>query len=444
MPKEYLVTMETGQENASKGELDSAEEEEDAGAAADDPDDSSAADFEDKDFKLIWETPKFEKSQGQRADGSIFEQWTCLHCNGSWKKWNHTKALGHAIGGCSDIKQCKSITPRWLAIYQAISDKIYQKKNKKKKQTQLVMRSLDDKERDVIDVVSMRSGSQSPLRRSPRKHKGTDPPSASNVSALTQGSDDDVVFMGRASGKGKQPPQKKKKVYHQVPLVTAVGKNSPQAELELNVAISHFIAANSLPFSLSEDLLFKRMIAKARYVNATYRTPNRADVGGKYLEANYTAYRKAALENLSSDAEIFGISIYGDGATIDKVPQINMLGATPANPSCMLDTVDCTNHMQEGGVKDAHYIMKKFLPVMKEVDPDRELIDYITFDGAYNMQIAGQLLVEHFPRATIGTGLEHVVSLVFGRLTKISQVNAFCKFAKKVCLQCSLSATTFF
>jgi hypothetical protein len=126
MPKEYLVTMETGQENASKGELDSAEEEveEDAGAAADDPDDSSAAEFEDKDFRLIWETPKFEKSQGQRADGSIFEQWTCLRCNWSWKKWNHTKALGHTLGGCSDIKQCKSITPHWLAIYQAIHRKL--------------------------------------------------------------------------------------------------------------------------------------------------------------------------------------------------------------------------------------------------------------------------------------------------------------------------------
>jgi hypothetical protein len=135
---------------------------------------------------------------------------------------------------------------------------------------------------------------------------------------LTQGSDDDVVFMGRNfsgrsdaakdSGAGKQP-QKKRKVYHQVPLVTAVDKNSPQAEFELNVAISHFIVANSLSFSLLEDLLFKQMIAKARYVNATYRTPNQADVGGKYLEANYTAYRKAALENLSSDAEIFGIHI---------------------------------------------------------------------------------------------------------------------------------------
>jgi hypothetical protein len=97
MPKEYLVTMETGQENASKGELDSAEEEEDAGAAADDPDDSSAAEFEDEDFKLIWETPKFEKSQGQRADGSIFEQWTCLHCNGSWMGISGIQGFGFLL-----------------------------------------------------------------------------------------------------------------------------------------------------------------------------------------------------------------------------------------------------------------------------------------------------------------------------------------------------------
>jgi hypothetical protein len=44
------------------------------------------------------------------------------------------QGVGARARGLQDIKQCKSIPPHWLAIHQAISDKIYQKKNKKKMQ----------------------------------------------------------------------------------------------------------------------------------------------------------------------------------------------------------------------------------------------------------------------------------------------------------------------
>jgi len=46
-------------------------------------------------------------------------------------------------------------------------------------------------------------------------------------------------------------------------------KNAPQAERELDFAISHFIQAKSLPFSFALDILsnFNSMLVKAQSVN---------------------------------------------------------------------------------------------------------------------------------------------------------------------------------
>ena len=59
----------------------------------------------------------------------------------------------------------------------------------------------------------------------------------------------------------------------------------------------------------------------------------------------------------------------------------------------MLDVIDCSKHMSSGGEKDATHISEKILPMMFEVDPDRTFIVFLMFDGAYNVQKAGQIMV---------------------------------------------------
>lgn len=72
------------------------------------------------------------------------------------------------------------------------------------------------------------------------------------------------------------------------------------------------------------------------------------------------------------------------------------------------------------------------LPKLKEIDPNKELIDLITFDGAGNVQNAAKLLTLHFPRASIGPAIEHVVSLVFDKVMRIRPINELCRLAKMV------------
>jgi hypothetical protein len=135
---------------------------------------------------------------------------------------------------------------------------------------------------------------------------------------------------------------------------------------------------------------------------------------------------------LLEEASTFGISVGGDGATIDKCPLFNAIACSPTNPSMLSDVFDCSQHAADGGKKDSEYIMKIMIPKMKEIDPDRNLIDLVTFDGAGNVQNAAKLLALHFPRITIGPAVEHNVSLVFDKIMRLRQISELCHICKWV------------
>ncbi len=74
------------------------------------------------------------------------------------------------------------------------------------------------------------------------------------------------------------------------------------------------------------------------------------------LNAMYDSYYEEEVAKLLDDVKLYGISVYGDGATIKTTPLINILACSPGKPACVLDVIDCSNHMSEGGKKDAKYI----------------------------------------------------------------------------------------
>ncbi len=59
---------------------------------------------------------------------------------------------------------------------------------------------------------------------------------------------------------------------------------------------------------------------------------------------------------LLSEARIFGLTVFGDGATIKSVALVNDLAAGVNNPFALLDIADCTGHLTVGGKKDTQYI----------------------------------------------------------------------------------------
>jgi hypothetical protein len=58
---------------------------------------------------------------------------------------------------------------------------------------------------------------------------------------------------------------------------------------------------------------------------------------------------------------------------------------------------DCTKHIEEGGKKDALYIAKLFEGKVMEYNLRRLCTEVFYFDGAFNVQKAGEVLMAKFP-----------------------------------------------
>ena len=68
------------------------------------------------------------------------------------------------------------------------------------------------------------------------------------------------------------------------------------------------------------------------------------------------------------------------------------------------------------------YIAELFEVKVMEYDPHFLCTDVFYFDGASNVQKAGQILMAKFPRTFCFHGGEHVVSLFFSSIAKIKPV----------------------
>ncbi len=187
------------------------------------------------------------------------------------------------------------------------------------------------------------------------------------------------------------------------------------------------------PFSMSDDALFKQILAKARVTNHKYVPPTRYQVAGRLLDANFAAYQKDSLDSFLADVETYGVSIFGDGATIVNTPMINILAGSPTNPIFVLDVVDCIKHMMTAGKKEVRYIAKQILPLMQNIDPSKNRFHVVVaFDRAYNVQKAGELLREHYPQITVLQGIEHAVATIMDKKVGLRPIKTLCQFAKTV------------
>lgn len=95
----------------------------------------------------------------------------------------------------------------------------------------------------------------------------------------------------------------------------------------MNIAIADFIHSNCLPFSLANDAKLMKIIDEARNLGGSYSPPNRNKISGSLLDVLYATHWSEQMKTLLSEASIFGVTIFGDGATIKSVPLVNVLVA---------------------------------------------------------------------------------------------------------------------
>jgi hypothetical protein len=123
-----------------------------------------------------------------------------------------------------------------------------------------------------------------------------------------------------------------------------------------------------LDFNTGEDPKFKRILELARRLPPTYEPPSAYKIGGQLLTTLYEVNWDQETRALLKESKLYGILMYGDGATIATTPMINALGSGVYNSFAMLEVYDCTGHMAYGGMKDAVYIANLFIPLIAKLE----------------------------------------------------------------------------
>jgi hypothetical protein len=107
---------------------------------------------------------------------------------------------------------------------------------------------------------------------------------------------------------------------------------------------------------------------------------------------------------------------------------MNILAMSSTFRPTTISIQDCTKHMAEGGKKDASYIADLFDEKVMEYNPLKTCTDVFYFDGASNIQKAGEVLMAKFPCSFCFHEGKHVVSLFFSSIAKIKPVKVCCVF----------------
>ena len=142
----------------------------------------------------------------------------------------------------------------------------------------------------------------------------------------------------------------------------------------------------------------------------------------KLLQPCYNTHKATNNNLLLSDPETFGISVQSDQATIHRMPLSAVIGHNVNTRPVIMDIIDATKHLARGGKKDARYIAKMIIKLLKKSDSSYKLADLVMFDGAKNVQNGGKIIHAFNPRILSIHGGEHASGLFFGDAAKLNPI----------------------
>ena len=361
--------------------------------------DGKEADDEEDDLpplsKSVWEDDMVERHE---------KGWKCCWCKEFKSSVNASKALCHVakmhlLG--VNVSLCRAAIPaKRLERYRAFLQNKQDKSSARKRAKVRV---------DYDITVNQEAASDELVKKKPRKYESNNPKALSIASSASSSK-------GGTRQQGLEAYASRES--------TLVYRSN---EADLDMAIADMCHADGLPWNIGESARFQKVLHLARAIGPAYKPPNRNDVGGELLDLNWKTYCTASNKNLTDEADTFGLSFLGDMATIRRLPLVNIISSSITVPVAVLGVKDSSAHLAQGGKKDATYVSNLFLPHIERHDPQKSRTDLVFFDGASNVQKAGDILAAYFPRISVLHGTEHCIALFFSDISKLPEITVRCE-----------------
>ena len=322
------------------------------------------------------------------------------------------------------IAVCKAIIPaNYAARYKLLLEELRNKKSSRKRANHEVESYVEDMQNGAVTSLVQKKNRKHPVTNNLGHSLGY---AAVSGSCGTNNTSNSLGFevVGRSSSRSRVGDMTNQPSIDAAMEVLTYSQQDIRAtnNARLEMAIADFFHCCNVPDSVVEDPRFNRIIQLARCVGSDFKIPNRKKIGGDLLNLNYKNTFSKNKTAIMSQALQFGMVWLGDGATIHKMPLINVICMTGVCPPTVIAVNDCSDHMSAGGKKDATYIAQMFEETIIEFDKEKLCTDIFFFDGASNVQKAGEVLVAKFPRAYVLHGGEHVISLFFDDLSKLPPI----------------------
>jgi hypothetical protein len=136
-------------------------------------------------------------------------------------------------------------------------------------------------------------------------------------------------------------------------------------------------------------------------------------MAGPLLDDIYQSTYDEQMRSLLKESKVFGIALFGNGATIHKVPMMNFWDLFQTTHLHIISRIEQT--------KD---------PNNQKTD-HQGVVDLVLFDGASNAQNARKLVSITYPYIIVVHGAEHVASLFFKDIfTKMPVFQCLSQFLK--------------
>ena len=104
-------------------------------------------------------------------------------------------------------------------------------------------------------------------------------------------------------------------------------------ETRLTVAITNLIISEGLSFNLSQKPRFKKVLQLAITVSKCYQPPTRKLISKDLLDVIHDLNMESNFSLIEKQSEILGLLFLGDGATISRIPLLNILVSVKSSSS---------------------------------------------------------------------------------------------------------------